>query len=336
MPIRIQGLRSWFLTSRTKGFIIDRCAPYCDRDMDTNPQNNVIVHLLLRGDMIDQEDKYVEEFGKRNMLALAVPILDFKFINQELLRRRLLALRDHECGSNGLLLTSPRAVDCLESAFDSIDPKDRAKILQGLNCNLIFVVGQKTGSVLEKRLGLSYNKKSCKAGSFESLSEIVESEHMLYKSITTEHINLLYPRSTSGNQAVEEKIAKLKHINLLSCSAYETNVKDDLYHEILHRLESYRNMVSEESGDDKPAIIINLVFFSPSGVKGVLGIPREKLEKGMRDMFSGHRVKIVNSSIGATTEKALLSVGIQPFGVAREPTPTSLAEALAPTNLYAR
>lgn len=286
----------------------------------------LVIHLLLRGDRVDPDDEYLREMRQRNMTALTIPILNFKFVNRDALKEALLSIINRENSSDGLLLTSPRAVESLEGALSEMNPDERTQIIQRLNPNLVFVVGKRTGYELQTRLTINANLESYETGSFEALSELVKSRYMNYKTESDEHVNLVYPHASVATST--GGLAGLKHLNLVSCSAYETSAKDDIYIDILDALDKYKmTMPSKESVCNK--VVINLVFFSPSGLKAINRIPRENLELAIKIKFSGCDVRFVNSSIGKTTEKALLSSGITPVCVAEKPTPVALADTIA-------
>jgi uroporphyrinogen-III synthase len=113
------------------------------------------------------EDRYVEALAAQGFRAMCVPVLAFRFPNQEALRTRL-------AGSNqyaGLIVTSPRAVHALE----------KAHLSEGIQADWMgksaYAVGPKTASALR---ALGFDPAGEEAGHADALGSVIAKKENPY------------------------------------------------------------------------------------------------------------------------------------------------------------
>lgn len=282
-----------------------------------NPQ---FFHLLLRGERLEENDRFVSEFERKGLLATTVPVLEFEFVCQDEIQTYLRGLLHSEF-SEGLIITSPRSVDALQDAFSSLESECRKEVAARIDPELTFVVGAKTGQDLERKLNLGYNKESSESGSNKSLSDCIISVVTQRRSINGRVVRLLYPKSSLANTFVEEKLADQDGIRVISLTAYRTVVRKSIGSDVLDALLILHDRIMISGSE---SVVINFICFSPSVANSLKDIFNEDFKEKLRKMFSETTIKTVCSSIGQTTASALKANGLEILAVAEQPTPESI------------
>lgn len=293
------------------------------------------VHLLFRGNQPPrstfdrhQDDYYMIEFKKKGLVAISVPVLEYVFINVEelsrLLKDSILNNDDDRC-STGLVITSPRVVEAVRRAVQLIpSEQERDKIFRGLEQELVLAVGEVSGKRCQSELGIEYNRDAAKAGDARSLAEYIKRN---LNEIEGRTFRLIYPRSSRSDDIIEKTLQNNSTIDMRSIVAYETKPIKDLENilndEIMNLKLNIDNMEEKIS-----RLMINLIFFSPSGLESFLTIDETRFVQQLASNFPGRTIELRYSSIGKTTEAALLRNNLNVFCVSKSPDANSLVESI--------
>lgn len=277
------------------------------------------INLLFRGDKSLKncsDDEYVAEFASKNLLAKTIPVLDFYFKNIDELSKLIVGSSDLDSDSAyGLIITSPRVVEGLARAVQYLGDR-KSEAFGRFNLDLVFVVGEKTSKECDTKLGLKHNLESSKSGNGQSLARYIKS---YCNNIKVSVIKLLYPKSSLSGNLIEDELGSADKIIIDSLIIYETKSISSLKNLLIEELQELKKEVLNSSRK----LIINMIFFSPSGVQGFLN-NRVQFD----NMFPSRQVDILYSTIGPTTEAFMSKNNLQVYCVAEKPNPKSLVECL--------
>ena len=186
-----------------------------------------IVFLCRSGDESDAYEAALEEAGYR---AISIPVLRFEMVNQKDLRDAL----EHSQSYDGLIFTSPRAVEAMASAMPWLPTEN---VLWHMKP--IFAVGPKTASEL-RRIG------------FEPTGEDSGTAAMLFEHIAARRFErpLLFLCGSRRRPDLPDSLREAG-IKFDELCVYETHPRKDL----------------EFQAHPAPDWV---VFFSPSGVEAVV------------------------------------------------------------------
>lgn len=283
--------------------------------------NQGVVHLLLRGDT--QSNDFVDEFKKKDLLAVNVPVLSFEYQHLDQLASSLKSLRCENANEeiNGLIVTSPRVVEAFSRALELIDAHERSEILKKFHPDFVFVVGHKTGQECIAKLGLDYNKLSADTGNIQALLAFIRDFDYSNDEISTYY--LLYPKGSRSDNTVEDELIGSAKIKLQTILVYKTVPTKNLESSAIKEL--------SQISIPKPIdfLVINLIFFSPSGVESFLEVDQDSFIKKARRVFSlDCKIELRFSSIGKTTEAALLRNNCMVHCVSDKPNAISLVSSI--------
>lgn len=269
------------------------------------------IHLLFKGERSDDNysDDYVKEFRGRQLVAAVIPILDINFKVGALVE----ALKNDTF--QGLIVTSTRVVEALVKSTNI----DRDVSLTSLRNDLIFLVGPKSGQEFKDKLNLDYNLESTKTGDGKVLASYIK--NYCQSKYPSEEVKLLYPKSSLSDNAIELALRNTGVI-VKSLIAYETMTIENFTETVVQELEKFR----ESNG-----LILNLIFFSPSGVNGFLKFGEKRFVEHLESTMN-LKVRLRFSSIGKTTMNCLLKNKMKVYCVSDEPNPTSLVTAILNSN----
>lgn len=179
----------------------------------------------------DSPDAYIQAFEQAGLQASCVPVLSFRFPNQEALVEQLQAAGSR----SGLILTSPRAAAALKQAFEN-EPGHRVL----WNDKAVFVVGPKTAEAV-RDIGLTPQGQT--AGDAAAL---VESIGAAWDQQCLQ-LPLLFLSGTRRRDTLPNGLAKTG-IPVIEQVVYETKPRSDV------QIDSDTRW---------------LAFFSPSGLEAV-------------------------------------------------------------------
>lgn len=256
-------------------------------------RNNSV--LLLKGEKKDnaQLDSYISVLGEQGGYDVTcIPVLDFHFINVELLREALHHPDDYSC----LLLSSQRAVEAMSKA----DADAEGHLLSSWSKKRTYVVGSATGQFAES-IGLKV--KGAESGNSEKLATILIEDLLSDGCLSSKPV--LFP---CGNLKLETLPSSLQAAGLtVQClTVYETTPDDNLK----QNLEAF---ISNNGCAEY------IVFYSPSGVKYAFHLLQQL-------GFLISDVKLV--AIGPTTEKAITANGAIVWGTSVQPNAQHLLQLL--------
>lgn len=290
------------------------------------------IHVLFRAgstlsstscEPSDDEDDYIKEFRRKNLKAISIPFLKFHFKNSKELCEILKEAGTPQVNTRfGLIITSPRAVEAIDRALELLSSQEeRENILSYFKQELVLVVGQMSGKKCHENLGLKCNEDSTKTGSAEALVMYIQNN---FSSSYGSNIRFIYPKSSLSDDKIEKAFEKSSTIRVDSLEAYETKPEPSA---VLSTFDMYLPSFNFER-DISDQIILNLIFFSPSGLHTLLKINQEKLELRLCSILKSQKVVVKYTSIGKTTEAALLNNGFEVFCSSEKPNPTSLVESI--------
>jgi len=237
------------------------------------------------------EDEYHKVLWDNGFKPFSIPVLSFKFENQQELTQKLEEPRRY----GGMVLTSQRAVEAIEYCVTHLMSQEAcAKSWQE---KAVFVVGKATAKAAKEKLGLESSGHD--AGSADALVPII------LQSVKPDSNPLLFPCGNLRRETIPTEMAKAG-IALDGVQVYNTCADPT----IKKALEDF----IKEKGVPSYA-----VFFSPSGVnftEEVLLAPSEVW----------NNVKLV--AIGKTTAEAMRSKGWKVTAVADQPKPQALAQCI--------
>lgn len=263
-------------------------------------------------------DEYVDEFARVEQTAITVPVLKFQFRNIDQLANQIRDLP--EDSANGLIIVSPRVVEALERAFGLFDEETRFDLCGKFDSDLIFVVGPKSAKECEARLDLRYNRQSASCGDGADLINFIKT-YLDNNNNKRRPINLIYPRGSKSDNNIGKLLANEKDLVISSDIFYDTTGVDDIYNVMYERL-----LYTLPSKIVSDKLVINLIFFSPSGVECFDKLKQPQLVEIIHKIAPGCEVQLSYSSIGKTTEAALISRGLDVCCVSTKPSAESLVK----------
>lgn len=253
--------------------------------------------ILFRGqDPIDHgSDQYAIALKAAGVGEVyTIPVLSFEFKNLELLQQQLLDIT-----FDGLILTSPRAVEAVQKSF--VDDSQLKNFIDIWKHKHIFCVGPKTAEELNTRLNLQVSLDPESLGDGHKLGAQVVS----FLQAKNVKCKLLLPSSAIGKMYSVEQLRAAGHEVVVSF-VYDTIPIPDACDRLMNGVEK-----------SKGSMII-LVIFSPSNLNAIL--PQ------LRSVMKEYDLKMI--AIGPTTEKAIVEAGIPIWSTCTSPTPEGLIKAL--------
>lgn len=270
-----------------------------------------------------ENDGYVCEFTSKSLTAVHIPILEFKFKNLErlkdILEESLRTSREKD-EDVGLIVTSPRVVEAISHAVEAVD---HDRILSKLHPDLIFVVGDRSGLDCGNKLNVKWNTDSASSGNGSKLAAFIGQ----FCRNRCKPIRLIYPKSSLADNSIEETLSADKNVNIDSIIAYETTSLQDIHAPIVERLK--RLVLEITDIQNYRVLVLNFIFFSPSGVDGFFKFDLNDLITELYSEFAtnlGIQIETRFSSIGKTTEVALKRHGCDVFCTADKPSAQSLVD----------
>lgn len=179
----------------------------------------------------DSPDAYVQAFEQAGLSASCVPVLSFRFPNQQALVQQLQVAGTR----SGLILTSPRAAAALKQAFE-----DETGLRVLWNDKTVFVVGPKTAEAA-RDIGLTPQGQT--AGKAAALVESIGAEWDKQRL----QLPLLFLSGNRRRDTLTNGLAKTG-IPVIEQVVYETKPRSDV------QIDSDTRW---------------LAFFSPSGLEAV-------------------------------------------------------------------
>lgn len=293
------------------------------------------IHLLFRGDQPqenvtnnyeDRSDEYTVEFEKKGLVAICIPVLEFNFINIGKLSSLLIESTLNHGGdkySTGLIITSPRAVEAIGKALKLVSSQlEHDKILERIDEDLVLVVGEVSGKKCQSELGIEYNSEAAKSGNAKALAKYIEEN--LNRMEVSSTLRFIYPKSSRSDNLIENAFQNASKKEIKPIVAYETKPSSNLECTITRELAKIRFV--DKGLAEK--LIFNLIFFSPSGLESFSNFGRDKFLQQLELIFPGYKIELRYSSIGKTTEEALLREKIDVFCVSKMPNAASLVESI--------
>lgn len=284
------------------------------------------IHVLLRGERncsgdncetTKTHDNYNFEFERRSLTAVTVPILEFTFKNLNILLRALMELSETDL-HNGLIITSPRVVESLNKALDGLNQEAKVHIIKRINSELVFAIGDKSSKDCYDKLGLECNRSAIQSGNSFELARFVK-----HACKQLQNTVLIYPKSSLADTTIEDLLKDVNSVKIRPIIVYETNTTDNISLALIKKLASLK--ISNEV----LYLIVNLIFFSPSGVEGFSKVDRAELNSLVSSVFPQcKQIQFKFSSIGKTTEAALRDKNYEIFCVATKPNAESLVESI--------
>ena len=226
-------------------------------------------------------DKYADILHANGYDVFSVPTLEFTYQNLDSLLEHL----SSPSSFAGIIFTSPRAVMATCEAMEShkLEWSDK----------MCFVVGERTGSLVAEKLGLSHI--GSESGDASSLSDVIIAQ------MAGNGLPLLFPCGNLKKETLPKKLEEAG-IKLSSCTVYATQEHPNLS----KKLEEYLALRPDFA-----------VYFSPSGVNFSQKIMKHA---GCHDMK--------HVSIGPSTREALERNGMSVFASAAKPCPEAVLQAI--------
>lgn len=300
-----------------------------------------VAHIFLRaGDGLQGEnehinDKYQAEFDRRGMRSISVSPIKFVFRNIDKLAEIIKSVQQQQQQqhtehnkiprSYGLILMSPRAVDSMAKAMEmALNSGKEARY----GCNqkenpvfkseLVFAVGESTKQSCIDKLGIELRNDSASTGNADALIEYIKTwQHDNATKCPT--LTLINPCSSRPHK---DTLSNVGSINIIDIETYEKVPVDDLTDRLMEAVNKL-NVIDS----DTPLVIINLIFFSPTAL--VAYSHNEFISRIHRVYTQQPKIEIKFSSIGTTTQRALIDQHFEVDCVASKPNPISLANSIA-------
>lgn len=229
-------------------------------------------------------EDYQQAFSDHNFEVIFVEPLQFLFINVEELCTKLVAT-DYD----GLILTSPRAIEALAKCWDP------TKFVIW-NTKRVYTLGEASCKRIKLLLGLE--ALGMTAGSAENLAKIVVSD-------SNESSKFLFPCGNLSSELLPSMLQS-KDISVDSLTVYETKENDNLRTHL---------MELNDSDDD----LCCMVFFSPSGC--------EYIHRQLQT-FNNKLFHLPHFAIGNSTAHKIENLGMEIAGVAAKPKAESVMESV--------
>lgn len=287
--------------------------------MAEKTDRNQPVILILKSK--NQDDNYERLFHEHGYRTVFVPVLSFKFINQEALKERLRNPEEH----SGLIFTSQRATEAVQLCLsDPVFEKKWSSLLKEQWSQLpVFVTGKATGKQVREKLHFPsiYGEDS---GSAQALSMTI-----LNTLPADMNKQLLFPCANIKKETLPN-ILKENDYRIFCITSYCTQPDPKLVDalERIFQTATTPTELSEASGrssefpeetSEPPGQPSCIVFFSPSGVT----FAHNALQRSIKSL---ENVKLV--AIGQSTAQELQNLGLTVSGVPKKPDPQSLLEVI--------
>lgn len=245
--------------------------------------------IVLMKSESDGPDKFSEGLEGHNFSVISISSISFRFTSDGKLKE---LLKKPNC-YDGIVFTSPRAVQATKTVFGDLDEH---MLASWKSKNFNYSVGSATAKLTNEALNLQ--TKGNESGNAQKLSAKIISD---YCNGNGSAKKLLFP---CGNlkQDVIEKSLKECGIDVDAVEVYET-----IMHEKLE--DSISNLKKIDS----------IVFFSPSSVKFSF-----QLFKNYN--FDLNSMRVI--AIGPSTEQSLKNLNIKCYGVCKAPTVDCLLNIL--------
>lgn len=306
--------------------------------MDSTIDSCPWIHVLLRGEQklacdsgpnkTIAEDEYVQTFAEQSLVAITVCPLRFEFSNIDKLKGMLVASLNDDETELGIVLTSPRVVEAVSRALSELDLESRKLVKLKLeSANMIFAVGNKTAIDWEQRTGLLVDKDASQSGDGARLAQYILNARC---ANLIKPLRLIYPRGSLASQTIVDTLTGARpKLAIDALLVYETIVIENVGDFIVEKLEETFPLLA--GGEKLARLCLNLIFFSPSGVKAFksdLARFKTMLATRRRRCDDWPAISFAHSSIGRTTERALEAHGLEVFCVAEEPNARSLCHCI--------
>lgn len=242
-----------------------------------------------------KDDEYHQVFLDKGFTPFSIPVLSFKFDNQQELVQKL----KEPCKYEGMVLTSQRAVEAIEHCVSDFIRQEvwRSKIASVWREKAVFVVGKATAKAASEKLGLE--SIGNEAGSADALVPVI------LQSVKPGGNPLLFPCGNLRRETIPTEMGKAG-ITLDGIQVYSTCADPAIRQSLADFM--------REKGAPSYA-----VFFSPSGVNFT-----EEILSSLSEWWSS--VKLV--AIGKTTAEAMKSKGWIVTAVPDQPNPQALAQCI--------
>jgi len=233
-------------------------------------------------------DAYQQHLDSLGFKTEIVPVIDFIFVNQDLLLEKISSPDDY----SSIVFTSKRAVESVKRIIDN----DHTDFLRKWKDKKVFVVGQGTGQIVKNELGLE-NCIGEEAGNAENLANCILTISELDKSK-----KILFPKGNLAREALTQTLT-FSDYNVDEVITY-TTISNPNLESIIEQL-----LVPEF-----------VVFFSPSGVSASWSF--------ISKYFDAEFEKIKIVAIGPTTASEIDKQGYNKSRVVKKPNPVILGETL--------
>jgi uroporphyrinogen-III synthase len=257
--------------------------------MSDDAQKSVL--LLLRADAGEckrDNDHYVGLLENFGLQVIQMSVLDFYFINEDILRHELELPEKFA----GIVFTSPRSVEAVATIFH--DGGLNSQWTQKTSC---YVVGYSTAAKVKDILKWNPSKVcGAQTGNAASLASFIATKHET-------DAKLLFPCGNLKRTELENGL-KENNIILETVVCYETKP---------------RGNISEVLEELVPVVPDFVVFFSPSGVKAAFQFLKDKCNG-----FANTDV----IALGPTTADCLKKHGCEDVLIASNPNAESLVQLL--------
>lgn len=261
---------------------------------------------------MQEDDEYVRQFRDSNLPAIRIPPLVFNYRNENLIVDWLLNVSNN-C-TFGIILTSPRAVQAIARVLRS-NPhlKEKIELLK----SRIYTIGTQTAKKLESELSKEYDRQSAQCKNSRELGLYLSNIFSIEKT----PCNLLYPKSSRAQLEIEDALIVHSHVRIVGVDAYDTSYREDIRPKLSQIITDHGANIPESID-----MVVNIIFFSPSGVDALVASYGNRLEALKDEVLQKCQFKY--TAIGSTTAKYLITMGLEVYCVAKEPTPAGLVASL--------
>ncbi|KAH3902400.1 uroporphyrinogen-III synthase HEM4 SCDLUD_002221 [Saccharomycodes ludwigii] len=249
--------------------------------------------VILLKNKTRPKDAYCNYLNEYNYEPVFVPLIKHSYIPSEAIT--LLTDDNYFNQVDSLILTSQRAVECLEeSIIPSLSQIQKKKLLK----KTVYTVGPATEDFI-KRVGFTNVKGGINAGNGSVLADIIINDLKTLKS--GKFSNFLFFVGEVRKDIIPKKLALHKDlIQLKELIIYKTEELDGV-------LENFEREIYDSK---------YVVFFSPQGTKKLLPFVKE----------NHGAFKVI--TIGPTTKDYLISNGINVDMVCEKPEASSLVKSV--------
>lgn len=250
-------------------------------------------NVLLLKNKTAELDTYETAFKKKNFDPVFIPLINHTHIAEDVLR--LFSDSEYLNDLQHIIVTSQRTVECLsESVFPKLDPGKKSMLLG----KTVYSVGSTTSAFLT-HIGFQDVRGGSNAGNGSILSDIIISD-LLSKDNSAAYNELLFLVGEIRRDIIPKKLSAAG-LHVKETVVYSTHVLQD----------TLTKFKFEFKGG------CWVVVFSPQGSEDIINF--------LKEIPTTH-YKI--ASIGPTTEKYLVSMGIKPSIVSPKPDSSSLIKSM--------